>query len=136
MLETGMSLVAVNLPSLWLLCTSVIPEKVVRSVRSILSLPSQRGSGGSSGRVGGGESTTRVANNKLPSTDSTRPSLPSNSSQVGRLHNDPHQFRDDLEGQKYEAYAMHKINSKENAEPGYPLPSEIHREDTVEVRHE
>ena len=132
-----MSLVAVNLPSFWLLITSVIPEKVVRSVRSMLSLSSPRGSGGSSGRVGGGESSTRVAN-KAPSTDSTRPSLPSNhSSQIERFKSDPHQFRDDLNGQKYEAYAMHKINTKEDGQKGYPLPGgEIRREDTVELRHE
>ncbi|KUI67586.1 hypothetical protein VM1G_02813 [Cytospora mali] len=48
MLEIGISLVAVNLPSLWLLFTSISPEKVARSIRSVLSLASLR-SGGSGG---------------------------------------------------------------------------------------
>lgn len=42
MLESGISLVAVNLPSMWLFFTSLLPEKLVRSVRSMISLHSQR----------------------------------------------------------------------------------------------
>lgn len=52
MLETGISLVAVNLPSLWLLLNSIAPQSIVRSLRNILSLHSLRrkGSGGTDTR--------------------------------------------------------------------------------------
>lgn len=39
-LESGMSLIAVNLPSIWYLFAKIKPESVLRSVRSIISLPS------------------------------------------------------------------------------------------------
>ncbi|KAK5997695.1 hypothetical protein PT974_00050 [Cladobotryum mycophilum] len=41
MLEAGMSLVAVNLPSIWLVLTTLAPESILRSVRSIVSLGSR-----------------------------------------------------------------------------------------------
>lgn len=73
MLETGISLVAINLPSLWLLFTSIKPEKIVHSLRSVLSLASLR-SGGSRGdnhepeqAYGNGGSTTHIR----PSESST-----------------------------------------------------------------
>lgn len=40
-LEAGLSLIAVNLPSLWCLLNKVKPESVLRSVRSIISLRSK-----------------------------------------------------------------------------------------------
>lgn len=76
MLETGISLVAVNLPSLWLLFTSVTPEKVIRSIRSVLSLGSLRsgGSSGANGYSGAGTSSSQRPYGKEGSTNSTRPS--------------------------------------------------------------
>ena len=41
-LETGLCLVAVNLPSLWFLFSKIKPESVLRSVRSMISLGSNR----------------------------------------------------------------------------------------------
>lgn len=41
-LETGLCLIAVNLPSLWFLFSKVKPESVLRSVRSMISLRSSR----------------------------------------------------------------------------------------------
>ena len=41
-LEAGLSLIAVNLPSLWFLFSKVTPESVLRSVRSMISLGSER----------------------------------------------------------------------------------------------
>lgn len=41
-LEMGISIVAVSLPSIWLLLISVTPETVMRSVRSLVSLVSLR----------------------------------------------------------------------------------------------
>ena len=40
-LEAGMSLIAVNLPSLWYFHNNVTPEKIIRSIRSIASLGSR-----------------------------------------------------------------------------------------------
>lgn len=42
MLETGISLVAVNLPSLWLLFSSITPQSIIRGLRSMLSIHSLR----------------------------------------------------------------------------------------------
>jgi len=49
-LETGMTILAVNMPSLWYFLAGVTPEHVLRSVRSLVSLASGRSStrGGSS----------------------------------------------------------------------------------------
>ncbi|MCJ1318955.1 hypothetical protein MMC15_004287 [Xylographa vitiligo] len=41
-LEAGMVIIAVNLPSLWYYINNVTPKSVLRSVRSVLSLRSQR----------------------------------------------------------------------------------------------
>ncbi|TAQ83652.1 hypothetical protein B7494_g8026 [Chlorociboria aeruginascens] len=43
-LETGMTILAVNMPSLWYYHAGVTPERVLRSVRSIVSLASGRAS--------------------------------------------------------------------------------------------
>ncbi|KAI7778903.1 hypothetical protein LA080_001508 [Diaporthe eres] len=79
MLETGISLVAVNLPSLWLLFTSVTPKKVIRTIRSVLSLESlrSRGSGRrgqSTGRDGGDKFGAAAVTGKYGMVASTRPS--------------------------------------------------------------
>lgn len=42
MLETGFTLIAVNLPSLWSIFSQFSPESIVRSVRSLISLGSTR----------------------------------------------------------------------------------------------
>ncbi|KAI9743765.1 MAG: hypothetical protein M1818_002498 [Claussenomyces sp. TS43310] len=43
-LEAGLTIIAVNLPTLWYYVAGVTPERVLRSVRSIISLGSDRGS--------------------------------------------------------------------------------------------
>jgi hypothetical protein len=43
-LEAGLTIIAVNLPSLWYYVNGVTPDRVLRSVRSVLSLGSGRGS--------------------------------------------------------------------------------------------
>jgi len=79
MLEVGMSLVAANLPSLWLIFTKTIPESVVRSIGSVLSLRSmgrksadRRGSDPETGRIGGvsTEDVTKKSGS-LTGTDAT-----------------------------------------------------------------
>ena len=125
MLEAGMSLVAVNLPSLWLLCTSVIPERVVHSVRSMLSLHSQRSKSSNLGET-----------RKPGSTDSTNPSLPSSSSQLASQVS-PYRLRADLEDQKLEAYAMYETGSEAKEQQALKLPKgRIGVEDTIELRRE
>lgn len=75
MLEMGIALVAVNLPSLWLLCTSVIPEKVTHGLRSIMSLSSLRSSQRArSHRSHSTDSGERNITEKAGSTISGRPS--------------------------------------------------------------
>lgn len=51
MLEQGISLVAVNLPSLWFLLNKITPEKALRSVRSVFSLSSIRSNRSSANTV-------------------------------------------------------------------------------------
>ena len=41
-LEAGLSLIAVNLPSLWFLSSKINPENILRSVRNMISLRSGR----------------------------------------------------------------------------------------------
>lgn len=82
MLEAGMSLIAVNLPSLRLF-TSIMLDKLVRSIRSVISLALL-----SSGRRSGLDSTSAAAANEstthlgrkpesASSMNSGRPDFPS-----------------------------------------------------------
>lgn len=45
MLETGFTLIAVNLPSFWSIVSKVSAESIIRSVRSLVSLGSIRSEG-------------------------------------------------------------------------------------------
>ena len=96
MLENGMSLVALSLPSLWLLCTSVIPEKVARSLHSVLSL-SWMFSGRSSG-----SSTERSNAEKAISRDKRLYDLKISS---GLSDDSVPTTRNDLESHSSETYA-------------------------------
>lgn len=60
MLESGISLVAANLPSLWFLCSKTIPEHVAGSIRSVVSLGSMRSDRGDAAE--GGESLVKGVN--------------------------------------------------------------------------
>lgn len=73
MLEAGISCVAVNLPSVWMLFASVSPEAVLRSVRSMISLGSlgSRNSRGSRSKDSTGRSETVFKAN--PSVESQLP---------------------------------------------------------------
>ena len=64
-LEAGLSLLAVNLPSLWAYVNKATPEGIIASIRSIISLHSLR-SNGSSNR-----SRSHI---RIPHTDSRAPS--------------------------------------------------------------
>ncbi|MCJ1432699.1 hypothetical protein MMC27_002056 [Xylographa pallens] len=139
MLEAGMSLVAVNLPSLWLLLTTMIPEQVVQSVRSTLSLHSLRPSDPDVISAPAGSSTTRL-NRKTgasSSTDSGRPAIISDLS-PSRFHPQRvgQQLRDDLDGRMFETYAMHEAGSKRSGEQAWMLQGVIHVENTLELGHE
>ncbi|KAF4631663.1 hypothetical protein G7Y89_g6466 [Cudoniella acicularis] len=112
MLEAGISVVAVNLPSLWLFFTSLMPEKLVRSVRSIISLASRSGLDSSSA-AGASGSATRLGSkpDPLSSIDSGRPDFPSelryNQQVVGQ------QLSGNPDGHKVEAIAMYNADGKE-----------------------
>ena len=121
MLEAGMSLMAVNLPSLSLLFTKVIPEKVARSLRSALSLLSLQRSDPDVSSAATGPSTTRL--NRRPetwSTDSGRPALLADPSQARSYpRNTGQQLRGNMDDQMYEAYEMHKVESKGSREQAW-----------------
>lgn len=98
-LEAGMNLIAVNLPSLWYFVAGVSPEGIVRSVRSILSLRSPRGSQTSL------RSTGSKRKGQNPAKNHPRASIDTGSSQaeLAGLHGAQVAFP---EGKSVEAYAM------------------------------
>lgn len=103
MLEAGMSLIAMNIPSVWLLCTKVVPEKVVRSIRSMVSL--------TSGRSSGGDGTAASPTRRTDSTTNLRNDSTTLSS------SQPYLFRGDLEGQKnVKGFVLQDMHSTKNEE--------------------
>jgi len=73
MLEMGISLVAVNLPSLWLLFTQVVPEKVtqgLRSVASLTSIASRRSNSNSNSSPGSDADSDHTGSRKCSTTRS------------------------------------------------------------------
>ena len=104
-LETGLSLIAVNLPSLCFVFTRLSPEKVLRSVRSMISLRSDRSSGAShQGRGGGGGGAQSYPSSSLDKKRSNN----SSSSQSHLTHPDAQGVQtyamDDLEYGKERTY--------------------------------
>jgi hypothetical protein len=61
-LEAGLTIIAVNLPSLWYYLAGVTPEGVLRSIRSVISLGSGRGGSQSSLKTGKPESEHATEN--------------------------------------------------------------------------
>ena len=101
MLEGGLGLIAVNLPSIWGLYSKISPDAVLRSVRSMVSLRS-RSSGGSK------TSTTPYKHATLSPLTSSR----------------DNNFYSDKRERSTEAYAMRDIKTaNNNHEP--PLPESI-----------
>ena len=132
MLEAGMSLVAVNLPSLWLLLTTVVPDKLKHTMFSVLSLRSSGHSDKEAVDKGAGSSSTNLKRHGPSSTDSQRPVLYSGDD-LSYPRFPPHNLRGDLEDQKYETYAMHKMDGNG---PVRDSLGRIHMENTVELHLE
>lgn len=109
MLEMGMSLIAVNIPSMWLLLSHIVPEKITRGLQSMTSLSSL-----SSGR------NSNRAYEKQGSVSSSRPSETS------------YIYNEDVEAQKTEVYAT---PSKPEAVLGLPVRS-IQVENSVSLHDE
>ena len=97
-LEAGLSLIAVNLPSLWFLLTKVKPESFLRSVRSMISLRSDR-SAASQAKEG--------TQSHAPSWLGKNRSISSSS----KTHLAP------LDLQSIQTYAMHDIEYEEHGTP-------------------
>lgn len=140
MLEAGMCVIAVNLPSLWLFFTSLMPEKLVQSVRSMISLSSQRPSrldSATANSAAASGSTTHLSHkpDAASSIDSTRPDLPSDLSQ---LHYHQEQLSGNASGHRVETIAMHDVQGREQQGEKKGVPrGQIHVENTVELsRHE
>jgi hypothetical protein len=97
--EAGFIIVSVNLPSLWYFTTGVTPERVLRNVRSLVSLGS--GGGSHSSSLKGSKATTVDKTSHLPTagrsleTSSTRSVLTKNEKLV-----------------KFDSYHMTEINAK------------------------
>ena len=90
-LEAGLSLLAVNLPSLWAYVSKASPEGIIASIRSIISLHSLRSNGSSN------PSRSHI---RLPDRD---PSIPTSGVHTG-IPPDQHGIEvhamHDVEGQK------------------------------------
>ncbi len=97
-LEAGLSLIAVNLPSLWFLRNKVSPESVLRSVRSMVSLRSNPSAASSQGKGGTQSQSPRLGKKQSNSS----------SSQSGLAHPD---------AQSVQAYAMHDLEYEEHGPP-------------------
>lgn len=124
MLENGISLVAVNLPSLWLLCTSVIPDKMVRSLRSVISLVSINSRGSGSRTTGDGETIDPETLQKAGSTAS------SDTNDRLVLSHQSDALRRDLEGHNFQSYAMHEF--EQGGTTSVPKNA-IHVQHTIEL---
>lgn len=107
----GVSVVAVNLPSIWLVFTSVAPDAILRSIRSVVSLASipSRGSRGSKSPKG----SRRQSNaEQLKSSMSTSSIVPISGTSV-----------------EAEAYELHGLGGRRQAD----IPAgQIHISHTVE----
>lgn len=92
MLEAGVGLMAVNLPSLWAYVNKISPERVLASIRSVISLSSLRSTGTSRSHTG------TTGHQQLDGE-----SIASKSSR-----------RDFLRAENVEAHAMHDVESQKN----------------------
>jgi hypothetical protein len=117
MLEAGMSVVAVNLPSLRLSLKSVIPERLVHSVRSLISLSSlssQRRSGlnGSASADDATKGSTTHLGRKPDSSSSINSGRPDFPSDLSQLHYHRQMMAEQhLSGNLVEAIAMRNPDS-------------------------
>ncbi len=94
-LEAGLSLIAVNLPSLWFLRKNVSPESVLRSVRSMISLRSNRSATSSESKGDTQSQPERLGKKRSNSS----------SSQSGLAHPDA------------QSYAMQNLEHEEHRPP-------------------
>ena len=90
-LEAGLSLVAVNLPSLWAYVNKASPERIIASIRSIISLHSLRSNGSSN------PSRSHI---RLPDREPTVPASGMHTGIFPDLHGTETHVMHDLEGQK------------------------------------
>lgn len=109
-LENGLSLIAVNLPSIWCLFAKVKPESIRRSVRGIFSVHSRQSYTTSMGKPGSHSRLSSLSNNETVFTSS-----PSHSGHP--------------KAQSIETYAMYDINERDQ---GARLPQgQIQITDTI-----
>lgn len=118
MLEGGMSLVAVNLPSLWFFFTTMMPDRLMRGIRRVIplsSLSSQRQRGLNSASAAAANSSVTNLSRKpdsLSSMNSGRPKFAEFSQRKYRRLMFEQQLSSQSDGQKAEAYAMHETDNK------------------------
>ena len=90
MLEAGMSLIAVNLPSLWFLFSKGVLESSLRSIRSVLSL----------------RTSTSTSSKRSYKTGRASQTTPSGAAKDSFSGSSSHLTRD-ADGDTYESFAMH-----------------------------
>jgi len=102
MLEAGMSLLAINLPSLWAYHTHIAPEGVIASIRSVISLHSLRSlrSNGSKSRT----NTNAKGMQPLPGDSNSLHSESSMANFVSKIS----------PADQTEAYAMYDVEAQKN----------------------
>ena len=123
-LSAGMCLTAVNLPSIWLLFTKgTVPEKVLRSVRSLVSLRSSSSSYDGRKRVGHGSESSANSQNVHCS---------------GRPSRDQYNSTDKMnpEAGGYKVYALSDLESGKNEIPPVPPVGSIRVKDSVAQKSE
>ncbi|MCJ1289394.1 hypothetical protein MMC34_000926 [Xylographa carneopallida] len=140
MLEAGMSLVAVNLPSLSRLFTTMIPTNAIGRMRNALWLPSLRRSHPENMRAAPASISTTHLNRKpgvsSSSTNSGRPAFGFGfdfSPSPFRPQTTKPQLRDDLGDRTFETYVMHEVDSKERGQEVYLQERVARDESTLEL---
>jgi hypothetical protein len=144
MLEAGMSVVAVSLPSLRLSLKSVTPESLVRSVRSLISLSSlssQRRSDLNSASADATKVSTTHLGRKPDSSSSVNSGRPDFPSDLSQLHHHRQMVEQQLSGNpnghKVEAIAMRNNDSNRQQGQKTRVPEGvINVEDSVELSRE
>ena len=128
MLENSMSLVAVNLPSLWRLCTSVIPEKIAGSIHSMTALFSMRNS---SRTVHATRQMTMDSNDSI-----ARPSASAASSDHLAPEKNSFKIRNEMGSHTCKIYTLNGLNNMQNErQMGDMSTNAVYVQDTVELHH-
>ena len=140
MLEAGISVVTINLPSLWLFLTSIMPKRLTRGLHNLLSPSSQQRNSMGISAAAASESTFYL--HPDPNTPSSRHSGPLNPPlELSPIHYHQktlgHQNNTNSGTREVEANAVHGTDGKKHQGEKAWIPwGEIQVEDTEELSRE